>query len=66
MMSEMKTNIVFPRDLYRQDHAISRCGAVRELDGNLRVIPTARTNMIMILETTSGGRSTGTDPLTWG
>lgn len=23
------------------------------------------TNMIMILETTSGGRSTGTDPLTW-
>jgi len=65
-MSEMTSNIVFPRDLLRARpcHIPMRRG--ERIDGTLRAIPPAGTNMIMILETTSGGRSTGTDPLTWG
>jgi hypothetical protein len=41
--------------------AVERKGNVE----NSQVTSIVGTNMIMILETTSGGRSTGTVPLTW-
>jgi hypothetical protein len=44
---------------------MERSDIERRSDGNSQVTSTAGTNMIMILETTSGGRSTGTDPLSW-
>jgi hypothetical protein len=47
--------------LYCDVRAVERRGSV----GNSQVMAIVGTNMIMILETTSGGRSTGTDPLTW-
>ncbi len=49
----------YPCVMYRNVRTVERRGSV----GNSQVI--VGTNMIMILETTSGGRSTGTDPLTW-
>jgi hypothetical protein len=47
--------------MYCNARAVERRGSV----GNSQVMSPVGTDMIMILETTSGGRSTGTDPLTW-
>jgi len=47
--------------MYCNARAVERRGCV----GDSQVMSILGTNMIMILETTSGGRSTGTDPLTW-
>ena len=54
----------FPEYLCQLSRGVFQCGTI-ESGGNSQVTSTAATNMIMILETTSGGRSTGTNPLTW-
>jgi hypothetical protein len=47
--------------MYCNSLAVEMRGSIE----NSQVMSMVGTNMIMILETTSGGRSTGTDPLTW-